>query len=265
MAYYNRSGNRENDEQDALVRELGSGSGDVGAAVQALAGGMRTPTEPDPIGPPMGTRQRETLDGGGAVNQTQPAGSGMALDLSPGPASGLSAPGTDIGSRKALGGYAGVGNMLGFNTALDYPDDKAANSMKNTFGRIASRYAATPNSIDAILADPDFQRFFPGAKKAGFDKIDFGGQLSDFESGTPVGVVDVGGAFDPTNNTGAGWTWQDLANDGGGGAGGGPMGGGGDPISMLLAGNQSQVDQLGNSDVLEQILKVLAEQGGPQV
>jgi hypothetical protein len=124
--------------------------------------------------------------------------------------------GTGMQDRKALGGYAGRGSMMGFNTAMDYPDDKAANSMKNTFGRIASRYDSNPGSMDAIFNDPDFQRFFPGAKRveggAG-DKIDFGGMLSDFESGVPVGVVDVGGAFDPKNNTGAGWTWQDLVND----------------------------------------------------
>jgi hypothetical protein len=155
--------------------------------------------------------------------------------------------GNSIQSRKALGGYAGRGKMMGFNAAMDYPDDKAANSMKNTFGRIASRYDAKPGSVDAIMADPDFKRYFALAKKvkggAG-DKIDFGGQLSDFESGTPVGVVDVGGSFDPANDSGAGWTWQDIANDGGGG--GDQMGGGGGGLDLsALGGNdQSSLDQI---------------------
>jgi hypothetical protein len=41
----------------------------------------------------------------------------------------------------------------------------------------------------------------------GHDKIDFGGVLSDFETGTPVGVVDVLQASDPTRNTATGWQW----------------------------------------------------------
>lgn len=169
-----------------------------------------------------------------------------------------------VAARKALGGYNSNGTMLGFNTAMDYGDDKAANSMKNTFGRIASRYKNAPSSIDSIMADADFQRYFPGAKKvaggAG-DKIDFGGMLSDFESGVPVGVVDVLGAADPNADTSAGWTWQDEANDGGGGM----AMGGGDPLMALMGGQGGgtpSVDDLGQSDVLAQILEVLAAQGG---
>ena len=122
--------------------------------------------------------------------------------------------------------YGNVGRMEGFNTG-DYGGDvKARNSVKNTFGRIASRYANAPNSVEAMMADPDFKSAFPSAKRvaggAG-DKIDFGGVLSDFESGSPVGVVDVLTASDPRNNTANGWAWMP---DGEGGMvqtqGGGP-------------------------------------------
>ena len=122
--------------------------------------------------------------------------------------------------------YGNVGRMEGFNTS-DYGGDvKARNSVKNTFGRIASRYANAPNSVEAMMADPDFKSAFPNAKRvaggAG-DKIDFGGVLSDFESGSPVGVVDVLTASDPRNNTANGWAWMP---DGEGGMvqtqGGGP-------------------------------------------
>ena len=122
--------------------------------------------------------------------------------------------------------YGNVGRMEGFNTG-DYGGEvKARNSVKNTFGRIASRYANAPNSVEAMMSDPDFKSAFPNATRvaggAG-DKIDFGGVLSDFESGSPVGVVDVLTASDPRNNTANGWAWMP---DGEGGMaqtqGGGP-------------------------------------------
>lgn len=104
--------------------------------------------------------------------------------------------------------WGSVGALEGFRSGYDYGGDvKARNSVKNTFGRIASRYEAKPSSIDAILNDSDFKAFFPNAKKVGFDKIDFGGVKSDFESGDPVGIVDVGNSFDPTTDTGRGWWW----------------------------------------------------------
>jgi hypothetical protein len=201
--------------------------------------------------------------GGTPTNQTQPAG---VAPLTPEAPQAAGPVGNGVDARKALGGYAGVGTMRGFNTAMDYGDDKAANSVKNTFGRIASRYANKPSSIDSIMADPDFQRYFSGAKKvqggAG-DKIDFGGVLSDFESGVPVGVVDVLGAADPNADTSVGWTWQDEANDGGGAMPG--AGGGVDPMAMM--GGQSGMgglDALANSDVLAQILATLQKNGAGQ-
>jgi len=103
-----------------------------------------------------------------------------------------------------------VGTMRGFEQG-DYGGDvKARTSVKNMFGRIAQRYQHAPNSIDLILNDPDFKQLFPNAKRvpggAG-DKIDFGGVLSDFETGTPVGIVDVLEASDPSRNTSTGWQW----------------------------------------------------------
>ncbi len=123
-----------------------------------------------------------------------------------------------IAARKALGGYAPVGNMMGFNTALDYPDDKAANSVKNTYGRIASRYDQnTPGFLQQILGDADFQRYFPNARLGPEEgrggMIDFGGVLSDFESGVPVGLVDVAQSYE--NGVAKGHQWMDQSNGGG--------------------------------------------------
>lgn len=104
-----------------------------------------------------------------------------------------------------------TGTMLGFNTGDYGGDTKARTSVKNMFSRIASRYGSAPGSVDALLNDPDFKALFPNARKvpggAG-DKIDFGGVLSDFESGVPVGVVDVLQASDPGRNTATGWQWM---------------------------------------------------------
>jgi len=70
-----------------------------------------------------------------------------------------------------------------------------------------------------VMNDPEFKALFPNARKvpggAG-DKIDFGGVLSDFDTGSKVGVVDVLQASDPTRNTATGWQWlpEDVAEGG---------------------------------------------------
>ena len=203
---------------------------------------------------------------GGQQNRTMPVGPGVRADDTTGAASntGATSGGSGMDARKALGGYGGRGTMLGFNTAMDYPDDKAANSVKNTFGRIASRYGAKPSSLDAIMADPDFQRFFPNARRvpggAG-DRIDFGGVLSDFESGVPVGEVDVLGNADPNADSADGFTWQDLANDAAGpAAGSGGMNGG--LAGLGIDPSQMNLDALGESDTLAKILEALSGQAG---
>lgn len=149
------------------------------------------------------------------VGNDMPTSNTMPVDRKPEPQTMLGGttttpPAFTRDTRDALK-YGNVGRMEGFNTG-DYGGDlKARNSVKNTFGRIASRYANAPNSVEAMMADPDFKSAFPNAKRvaggAG-DKIDFGGVLSDFETGSPVGVVDVLTASDPRNNTANGWAWM---------------------------------------------------------
>lgn len=108
--------------------------------------------------------------------------------------------------------WGSTGRMLGFQVGSDYGGDvKARNSVKNTFGRLASRYPNTPEGLKQLVNDPDFQKYFPNASLvpggAG-DKIDFGNVMSDFETGSPVGVVDVLVNADPTKNSADGWAWQ---------------------------------------------------------
>lgn len=186
---------------------------------------------------------------GPAINTTMPVGEPTGLEEPPA-APAPTGPMNTRETRDALGGYAPVGTMSGFRTDDYGGDTKARNSMKNTAGRILSRYGSTPEGLRQAMQDPDWLRYFPTAKLveggAG-DQIDFGGMLSDFETGTPVGIVDVGQAFDPRNNSGGAWQWIDQANDGGapvatGGTaapGGGTsplnLGGDGDLMARLLA------------------------------
>lgn len=109
--------------------------------------------------------------------------------------------------------WGNTGRMEGFEVNSTYGGDvKARNSVKNTFGRIASRYPATPEGLRQVVNDPDFKRAFPNARliedRTG-DKIDFGGVKSDFETGTPVGLVDVGRAFaGAEQKEQTAWVWQ---------------------------------------------------------
>lgn len=108
--------------------------------------------------------------------------------------------------------WSSNGRMLGFAVNSDYGGDlKARNSVKNTFGRIASRYPNTPEGLKQLVNDADFKRYFPNATLvpggAG-DKINFGGVKADFEEGAPVYEVDVLVNADPTANSADGWAWQ---------------------------------------------------------
>jgi len=176
-------------DQEAMLKELGvkapAENRDAGGAPVSTTMPVTTPTVTPPVTPSVTTATTQT---GGATT-----------------------PATFTRENRDALKYGTVGRTEGFNTS-DYGGDvKARNSVKNTFGRIASRYANAPNSIDAMMADPDFRAAFPNAKRvpggAG-DKIDFGGVLSDFESGVPVGVVDVLTMSDPGNNTANGWAWM---------------------------------------------------------
>lgn len=105
-----------------------------------------------------------------------------------------------------------TGRMLGFAVGSDYGGDlKARNSVKNTFGRLASRYPNTPEGLKQLMADAEFRKYFPNAtlvSGGAGDKINFGGVQSDFESGTPVYEVDVLVNSNPETNTADGWAWQ---------------------------------------------------------
>lgn len=175
--------------------EFKSFLGDLLGAATARRGATAADTAGSPQGP---SPVRQYLNSLGSLT-TGPRVGVLSRD-------GASAPTREM--RDQLG-WSGVGRMEGFEVGSSYNGDlKARNSVKNTFGRIASRYPSQPSSIDRIMADPDFQAAFPNARRLSFDKIDFGGVMSDFESGSPVGVVDVLTSADPTADVARGWAWQ---------------------------------------------------------
>jgi hypothetical protein len=177
------------------------------------------PNQPQPVGQPAPLVPPATLAPAprGVLDQTNlEVGLNNALSTLP------SANGKE--ARNALGGYAGVGQMNGFNTGGYGGDMKAANSVKNTAGRIFSRYGNDRSGFEAIFDDPndpndafdaDWKRYFPNATWDGRDKVNFGGVLSDFESGVPVSWVDTAKGW--SGDKGEGWQWIDEVNAEGGG------------------------------------------------
>ncbi len=171
------------------------------SAIQRGISTIRTSSEAQSSRDPWGRAYGDPAYGQGDLRNGQPV-------LPNQPADGATA---DRAWRHSLQWGDGPGELHGFQVGSDYGgDQKAANSVKNTFGKIAQRYPATPSGLRQLVQDPDFKRAFPNARLVEHptgDKIDFGGVLSDFESGTPVGIVDVGLSFDGANDTGRGWWW----------------------------------------------------------
>ena len=120
---------------------------------------------------------------------------------------------TDIEGAGGLktGNYMGA--LEGFNTGAWGSNERGSNTLKNSFGKIASRYDPTqPGAAKALMADPDFMAMFPDAVMIDHpnqDQIDFDGPGGD----PPVDVIRAAQA----GGGGQGWQWG--TQDGGGGGG----------------------------------------------
>lgn len=152
-----------------------------------------------------------------------------------------------------------MGNLEGFNTGAWGTEERGSNTHKNTFGKIASRYdPRQPGATKSLMADPDFQAYFPDARIVEHPN----GDLIDFGDGNPVDVLrgaQAGGA-------GEGWQWGVDAGgppQGAPGMQGAPQGGDQQLNSMLTAlqGGGGGFDQ-GIS--IEQIMAALGMQGQAQ-
>jgi hypothetical protein len=71
-----------------------------------------------------------------------------------------------------------------------------------------------PSEIKAMVESAEFQARFPGATFNDKDKIDFKGALSDGDSGSPVGLVDVLMRADQAGDTSGGFWWGAGSGDG---------------------------------------------------
>lgn len=251
-------------EREELLRQLGQPE-PGGGGMPDIAGAMSTPATPDVMRPPTPDAQMHSLGAGGgtqtidgSLSAGAPEMPGKVPDVAGGTATGGVGGSPDeerawrMGLRRdAIGKQSGASK--GWNTGDYGGDDVAATSMKNTFHAIAQRYPSTPSGLRQLVSDPDFQRAFPSATLVQHptgDKIDFGGQLSDFTKGVPVGVVDVGRAFDGGADTGEGWDWMDESNPSGP-AGGGAVGG--LDVNSLISGGED----LTSNQSLQEILAAI--------
>lgn len=228
------------------------------------------------------------------MNQTQPAGGSTPLDLAGLGNAGGVAGGKDLGmpapsapppppklapmaggamARYGTADIEGAGDLKAGNyggEGFSYNErasrgERGANTIKNSFGKIASRYDPTQaGASKAVMADPDFQKLFPEAKLVEHPN----GDMIDFGDGNPVDVLRAARAG------GAGEAWQWGVDDGSGGGGAGGAGGldmnslmagitgGGDPMAAIT-GN---IDQLVNGQDPEMqtlIQKILAGEMQP--
>lgn len=165
----------------------------------------------------------------------------------------------DIEGAGGLKTGAHMGGLEGFNTGGWGTEERGSNTHKNTFGKIASRYdPKQAGAAKAMMADPDFQAYFPDAKLVEHPN----GDLIDFGDGRPVDVLRGAQAG------GAGEAWQWGVDDGSGGGGGVPSASGVTVDSLMggdpLAGIQSNIAGLvGGQESDEQTLiqQLLAEMG----
>lgn len=233
-----------------------------------MAGGASGPQDPRALSRAMGFSDAEidaneakasALNAGSTKPKMAPAGAPSPAN----PASGgaLARYGTgDIADAAGLstGNYGGEGFSYAQRSAAG---ERGADTIKNSFGKIASRYDPTqPGASKAVMADPDFQRLFPEARLVEHPN----GDMIDFGDGKPVDVLRAARAG------GAGEAWQWGVQDGGGEGGTQPMGGmdinsliagiggGADPMAAI----QAQISAASNGqDEQTLIQQLLAQQG----
>jgi hypothetical protein len=182
-------------------------------------------------------------DGDGTDDRDQPAAGGPKMD---GPApSGPRSYDYIPGAESVKSGS--VGKMSGFNTAGWGGGQEGYDefSYKNTFGKLASNYESTPDSVRALVNTPEFKAQFPNARLVDHPtdpKIQF--EPND----APVDVLASSGQ--------GGWQW--LPEDGGGGAGvmAGMGGGGGvdDLMNADLSGIMAQAQALTDGSEIDPTL-----------
>lgn len=200
---------------------------------------------PPPSGSPGDPISSTMPVGGGRTGGLQPAA--LPAQAASQPASGGLSPAgrTEGGKWNANYEWEGddrpsmapgtVGRMEGFNTGAWGSGERGSNSLKNTFGQMASNFNSD-EGVSGVMAHPMFQAAFPNAQPVPGGKND----LIDFDGPGPEPPVDV---IRGAGAEGSAWAWQP-----------GNSGGAQDPGMQMQA-----FDQGGLPDDL---MQMLAQEGG---
>lgn len=250
MAYEGYGNQREDDmEQLLLQQELGGEPQDVGPITKQKPVADAVGAVGDSLGSALPDPAKNTgvaggVDTGGVAEQAT-ASPDLAAAFKKSKAEGY----TDIEGAGGLKTGDYMGALEGFNTGAWGSGERGSNTLKNSFGKIASRYDPTQaGAAKALMSDPDFMSMFPDAyivEHPNQDLIDFDGPGGD----PPVDVIRGATA----GGGGAAWQWGTQDGGGGGAAGGG--------LEDITSGGapQTDVEGLMNSDVLAQIQKEIEQ------
>lgn len=111
---------------------------------------------------------------------------------------------TDIKGTEGWKGGQYMNQLEGFNTGDWGTDARGSNTLKNSFGKIASNYDVTqPGALQAVLNDPRMKEMMPNATIVQHQNMD---QL-DPDGPGPMQPVDVIRAA-TAGGAGQGWAWQ---------------------------------------------------------
>lgn len=111
---------------------------------------------------------------------------------------------TDIKGTEGWKGGQYMNQLEGFNTGDWGTDARGSNTLKNSFGKIASNYDVTqPGALQAVLNDPRMKEMMPNATIVQHQNMD---QL-DPDGDGPMHPVDVIRAA-TAGGAGQGWAWQ---------------------------------------------------------
>lgn len=111
---------------------------------------------------------------------------------------------TDIKGTEGWKGGQYMNQLEGFNTGDWGTDARGSNTLKNSFGKIASNYDVTqPGALQAVLNDPRMKEMMPNATIVQHQNMD---QL-DPDGPGPMQPVDVIRAA-TEGGAGQGWAWQ---------------------------------------------------------
>lgn len=151
---------------------------------------------------------------------------------------------TDIAGTKGFKTGNFMGSLEGFNTGAWGTDERGSDTLKNTFGKIASRYDPTQaGAAQQVLNDPDFKSLWPNAtivEHPNQDLIDFDGPGGE----APVDVLRAAQA----GGSGAAWQW---GTNPGQGPQQGPAYGPGGPSAQAYMQGLPQAQPLNSSGVPE--------------